>query len=101
MAAALENPSPVYRKIDDAERDRAALLRRIVELEKEDESAIALANVTEPQVRRMLSRLADDMRLYGPRRAERLPRVDSRPRRARPRRRHPAAVLPHSAAEWG
>ena len=64
MAAELANPSPVLRKVDDVEKERAGLERRIVELEKEDETAIALANVTEAQVKTMLSRLADDMRLY-------------------------------------
>jgi site-specific DNA recombinase len=64
MAANLENPAPVYRKIDEVERERGALLRRIVEWEKEDEAAQALANVTEAQVRTMLSHLAEEMRLY-------------------------------------
>ena len=64
MAANLENPSPVYRKIDEVERERGALLRRIVVWEKEDEAAQALANITEAQVRTMLSRLAEEMRLY-------------------------------------
>ena len=64
MAAELANPSPVLRKVDDVEKERAGLERRIVELEKEDETAIALANVTEAQVKTMLGRLADDMRLY-------------------------------------
>lgn len=66
MAAELENPSPVYRKIDELERERGAVQRRIVEWEKEDEAAQALANVTEAQVRTMLSHLADEMRLYPP-----------------------------------
>ena len=66
MAANLENPSPVYRKIDEVERERGALLRRIVEWEKEDEAAQALANITEAQVRTMLSHLAEEMRLYAP-----------------------------------
>ena len=64
MAASLENPSPVYRKIDELERERGALLRRIVEWEKEDEAAQVLANVTEAQVRTMLGHLAEEMRLY-------------------------------------
>jgi transcription elongation GreA/GreB family factor len=66
MAAELENPSPVYRKIDEVERARGKLLRRIVEWEKEDEAAQALANVTESQVRTMLGHLAEEMRLYDP-----------------------------------
>ena len=66
MAAELENPSPVYRKIDEVERERAAVMRRIVEWEKEDEAAQVLANVTEAQVRTMLSHLAEEMRLYDP-----------------------------------
>lgn len=66
MAANLENPSPVYRKIDELERERGALQRRIVEWEKEDEAARALANVTEAQVRTMLGHLAEEMRLYPP-----------------------------------
>ncbi len=54
VAASLENRSPAYRKVDELERERAALLRRIVEWEKDDETAQALANVTEVQVRTML-----------------------------------------------
>jgi hypothetical protein len=64
MAAELENPSPVYRKIDEVERERATVMRRIVEWEKEDEAAQVLANVTESQVRTMLGHLAEEMRLY-------------------------------------
>jgi len=66
MAAGLENPSPAYRKVDELERERAALLRRIVEWEKDDETAQALVNVTESQVRAMLRNLADEMRRYDP-----------------------------------
>ncbi len=66
MAAGLENPSPAYRKVDELERERAALLRRIVEWEKDDETARALAKVTEAQVRTMLRNLANEMRLYDP-----------------------------------
>jgi hypothetical protein len=54
MAVGPESPSPVYRTIDELERERGTLLRRIVEWEKEDEAAQALANVTEAQVRAML-----------------------------------------------
>jgi hypothetical protein len=64
MAAELEVPSPVYRKIDEVERERAAGMRRIVEWEKEDEAAQVLANVTESQVRTMLGHLAEEMQLY-------------------------------------
>ena len=66
MAAGLENPAPVYRKIDELERERGAPLRRIVDWEKEDEAAQALANVTEAQVRSMLGHLAEEMRLNPP-----------------------------------
>lgn len=66
MAAGLENPSPVYRKIDELERERGALLRRIVEWEKEDEGAQALANVSEAHVRTMLGHLAEEMGRYPP-----------------------------------
>ena len=66
MAAHLENPSPAYRKVEEVERERAALQRRIVDWEKDDETAQALANVTEAQVRTMLRNLANEMCRYDP-----------------------------------
>ena len=56
--------APVLRKVDELERQRSEIEQRVVGWEKEDESAHALANVTDAQVRTMLGRMADEMRLY-------------------------------------
>lgn len=52
------------REIDQAERKRAAAMRRVDERGMEDEAAQALANVTESQVRTMLGHLTEEMQLY-------------------------------------
>jgi hypothetical protein len=84
MAAGLENPSSAYRKVDELERERASLLRRIVEWEKDDETAQAPANTTESQARTMIRDLADEMRLYDRVAAQGLPDLYPRQGRARP-----------------
>jgi hypothetical protein len=64
MASQLENVAPVLRKVEELERERSTIEYRIAEWEKADETAQALANITDAQVRKMLSRPADEMRLY-------------------------------------
>jgi hypothetical protein len=64
MAAELETPAPMLRKVDELERQRTAIERRIAAWEKDDEAARALANITDSQVRKMLAPLAEEMRLY-------------------------------------
>ena len=64
MACDLKTPAPVLRRVDELERERGEVEQRIVGWEKEDESAQALANVTDAQVRTMLGHMADEMRLY-------------------------------------
>jgi hypothetical protein len=62
MASQRERVAPVLRKVEELERERSAIERRIAEWEKADETAQALANITDVPVRKMLSRLADEMR---------------------------------------
>ena len=64
VAAGLESPAPVLRRIDEIERERVAVEQRIVTWELEDEGSRSFANVTEAQVRRCLRGMADDMRTY-------------------------------------
>lgn len=56
---------PLLRNVEELERQRTAIEHRIAAWEKDDEAAQALAVITDVQVRKMLSRLADDMRPYG------------------------------------
>jgi hypothetical protein len=64
MAAALESPAPVLRKVDEIERERIAVEQRVVAWELEDETSRSLANVTEAQVRKCLRGMAEEMRTY-------------------------------------
>lgn len=64
VASELKSPAPVLRKVDELERQRGECEQRIVAWNKEDESAHALAKVTDAQVRTMLGHMADEMRLY-------------------------------------
>ncbi|MDQ6825046.1 MAG: hypothetical protein M3007_06245 [Candidatus Eremiobacteraeota bacterium] len=64
MACDLKSRAPVLRKVDDLEDQRSAIERRILAWEKEDESAQALADVTDAQVKKMLGHIADEMQLY-------------------------------------
>jgi hypothetical protein len=64
MAASLESPVPVLRRVDEIERERVAIEQRVVAWEFEDEASRSFANVTEAQVRRCLRGLADEMRTY-------------------------------------
>jgi hypothetical protein len=81
VASELKSPAPVLRKVDELERQRGECEQRIVASNKEDESANALANVTDAQV--------DDARPHGrrdaplrARRSQGVPADDPRPRRA-------------------
>jgi hypothetical protein len=47
MASELKTPAPVLRKVDELDRQRSEIEQRVVDWEKEDESAHALANVTD------------------------------------------------------
>ncbi len=64
VATQLKGRGPVLRKVDELERQREEIEQRIVAWNKEDESAQALADVTDAQVKAMLRRLADEMELY-------------------------------------
>jgi site-specific DNA recombinase len=64
MASELQSAAPVLRKIDELERQRATIEQRILAWEKDDEAAQALANITDAQVRTMLGRMADEIRVY-------------------------------------
>ena len=64
MAAGLESPAPVLRRIDEIERERVAVEQRVVAWEREDEASRSFADVTEAQVRRCLRGMADEMRTY-------------------------------------
>ena len=64
VALGLKSRAAVLRKVDALEDQRSVIEQRIVAWEKEDESARALADVTDPQVKTMLGRMADEMRLY-------------------------------------
>jgi site-specific DNA recombinase len=64
MACELKTPAPALRRVDEVERERAEFEQRIVGWEKEDEAGRALASVTDTQVRAMLGRMAEEMKLY-------------------------------------
>ena len=64
MAAGLELPAPMLRKVDEIERERIAIEQRVVGWEFDDEASRSLANVTEAQVRRCLRSMADEMQTY-------------------------------------
>jgi hypothetical protein len=64
MASQLETVAPVLRKVEELERERTVIEQRIVAWEKEEETAQALANITDaPRAARCWA-LANDMRLY-------------------------------------
>ena len=60
----METAAPLLRKVEEIERQRTVIEQRIVGWEKDDEVGQALMKITGAQVRTMLSRLADEMRLY-------------------------------------
>jgi hypothetical protein len=64
MAAELETPAPVLRKVNEVERERTVLRGRIRELEAADRRAIALAQVTEAHVGTLLRAMADNIAAY-------------------------------------
>ena len=64
MAAELESPAPLLRKVDDLERQRTVIEQRIVAWEKDDEAAQTLAKITDAQVKKMLGRMAEEIRIY-------------------------------------
>lgn len=64
MAAQLESSGPVLRKINEVERERAAIATRMEELEAADKRAAALAMVTEEHVGQLLRVMADEISAY-------------------------------------
>lgn len=64
MAAQLETSGPVLRKINEVERERAAIAVRVDELEAADKRAAALALVTEDHVGQLLHAMADEISAY-------------------------------------
>ncbi len=54
----------MLRKVDELERRRTVIEQRIVAWEKDDEAAQTLAKITDVQVRKMLGRMAEEMRIY-------------------------------------
>ena len=64
MAGELESPGPVVRKIDEVERERAAIAARIEELEEQDRQAAAMTQITEDHARRLLADMATEIRSY-------------------------------------
>jgi site-specific DNA recombinase len=64
VALGLKSRTSVLRKVDVLEDQRTAIEQRIVAWEKEDESARAVADITDAQVKTMLGRMADEMQLY-------------------------------------
>jgi len=64
MAADLASPAAILRKVDELERGRTLIEQRIVAWEKVDEAAQTLAKITDVQVRKMLGRMAEEMRIY-------------------------------------
>ena len=61
MAAQLETPGPVLRKVDSLERERKRLSALIARFEEEDQQALAAAALTEANVSRMLANIADEL----------------------------------------
>jgi len=64
MALGLKSRGPVLRRVDALEDQRCSIEQRIVALEKEDESARAVADVTDGQVKKMLGHMAEQIQLY-------------------------------------
>ncbi len=63
-ALEVKSRAPILRKVDELEDQRCEIERRILAWEKEDESAQARADITDAHVKKMLGRMADEMRLY-------------------------------------
>ena len=61
MAGQLDTPGPVLRKVDGLERERRRLAAEISRLEDEDRQATAATALTEANVARMLTTLADEL----------------------------------------
>mgnify|MGYP006286655427 CR=1 FL=1 len=58
LATELEDPAPALRQVEPLERDRAVLLQEVQRLEDENAPAMALARVTEADLRRALQTAA-------------------------------------------
>jgi DNA invertase Pin-like site-specific DNA recombinase len=61
FAAGLQNPAPALRKIDELESQRQHLVEELARLEQETAASMALAEVTEPQVKHMLAGVVEEM----------------------------------------
>ena len=61
MAGQLESPGPVLRKVDGLEQERQRLAAEIARLEVDDRRGAAATALTEANVARMLSTLADEL----------------------------------------
>jgi len=61
LAAKLDSPGSVLRKVDDLERERLRIASEIARLEHENQGADAAATLTEANVSRMLSNLASEL----------------------------------------
>lgn len=64
MAGELHSPGPVVRKIDEIEKDRAAIAARIEELQEQDRQAAAMTKITERDVGRLLADMAAEIKTY-------------------------------------
>lgn len=64
MAAELETPAPVLRKVNEVERERSGVAAQIRELEAADQRAAALAQVTEENIAQLLKAMADEIEAY-------------------------------------
>jgi site-specific DNA recombinase len=64
MAAELETRGPVLRKVNAIERERAELERKIADLEESSRTAATISSITESDVARLLTGMADEMDRY-------------------------------------
>jgi hypothetical protein len=61
MAGQLDSPGPVLRKVDALEQERQRLVAEIVRLEDDEQRGAAATALSEANVARMLSTLADEL----------------------------------------
>lgn len=66
MAAELESPAPVLKKVNEVERERAGVAARIAELEAADQRAAALREITPAHILELLRTMADAIEAYDP-----------------------------------
>jgi DNA invertase Pin-like site-specific DNA recombinase len=62
LAGRLADPGPAVRKLDQLERERVALVEQIRAQERDYQAAMALAQVTDMDIRRRMVELLDDLR---------------------------------------